>query len=113
MNSLSSVSDAITPLEKQKVMRAVVLYKAEDEKLMAIADEDERLRAAIHVERDIPIPVPGTGEVLVKVMAGALNFNTLWALIFSVPSSLVTSWLRITRIFTVTEVPGTVSTIIS
>ncbi|GAB1253520.1 crotonyl-CoA carboxylase/reductase [Desulfovibrio falkowii] len=80
MNSLSSVSDAITPLEKQKVMRAVVLYKAEDEKLMAIADEDERLRAAIHVERDIPIPVPGTGEVLVKVMAGALNFNTLWAL---------------------------------
>ena len=66
--------------EIPQTMRAVVLYRDEDKDLLEISDESKRLDAAIHVEKNIPVPVPGYGEVLVKVMAGALNFNTLWAL---------------------------------
>lgn len=80
MSSLQAETQSVYRHEAPATMRAVVLYKAEDEKLMSIADEDERLRAAIHVEHDVPVPKPGLGEVLVKVMAGAMNYNTLWAL---------------------------------
>ena len=73
-------ADVVSSLEVPQTMRAVVIYKADDEKLLAISDEQERLRAAYHVEKNIPTPLPGHGEVLVKVMAGGTNFNTLWAL---------------------------------
>lgn len=64
-----------------ETMRAVVIYKADDARLLEIEDDRERLRSAFHIVRDIPTPRPADDEVLVRVMAGGANFNTVWSLI--------------------------------
>ncbi|WP_298034420.1 crotonyl-CoA carboxylase/reductase [uncultured Desulfovibrio sp.] len=80
MYYMTHKENAVASYTIPKTMRAVVIYKAEDEKILRISDDSERLRTAFHIEKNIPTPQPGSEEVLVKVMASGTNFNTIWSL---------------------------------
>ena len=61
-------------------MKAVVLHKEDDIQFTKTTDDEVPLEQAFHLRDNVPVPQPGDDEVLVKVMASALNYNTLWAL---------------------------------
>ncbi|MEV7414863.1 crotonyl-CoA carboxylase/reductase [Streptomyces sp. NPDC089919] len=62
--------------------RAAVLHKSETGMFEGVAPADRDPGAAIHIQ-DVPTPEPGPGEVLVAVMASAVNYNTVWSALFS------------------------------
>lgn len=80
----SLLSDAETDVQDilrrplPATMRALVLLR-EDEQRMRSAPADKRHGFATLHYRDVPVPQPGVGEVLVAVMAASLNYNTLWS----------------------------------
>ncbi|EFL19671.1 crotonyl-CoA carboxylase/reductase [Streptomyces sp. C] len=60
-------------------MKAVTVHKDQTGMFDGVADKD--VRKSMHVE-DVPIPELAPDEVLVAVMAGAINFNTVWSATF-------------------------------
>ncbi|GGS20381.1 crotonyl-CoA reductase [Streptomyces aureoverticillatus] len=60
-------------------MRAVTIHKDQTEMFTGVADKD--VRKSLHVD-EVPLPDLAPDEVLVAVMAGAINFNTVWSATF-------------------------------
>ncbi|MFK8909218.1 crotonyl-CoA carboxylase/reductase [Streptomyces sp. YS-3] len=65
------------PLPEQ--MKAAVIHKADTAMFTGIEDKD--VRKSIHVDQ-VPLPELAPDEVMVAVMAGAINFNTVWSATF-------------------------------
>lgn len=61
--------------------RGIVVCADETAMFDGIAHADKDPRKALHL-REVPTPDPGPGEVLVAVMASAINYNTVWTSIF-------------------------------
>lgn len=55
--------------------------RREDEHLFAAGDTDRDVRRSLHVG-DVPLPPIAPDEVLVAVMASAVNYNTVWSAMF-------------------------------
>lgn len=62
-------------------MPAVTLHRDEQEMFAGQAFRDKDPRRSLHFE-EVPLPEPEHGEVLVAVMASAVNFNNVWSAIF-------------------------------
>ncbi|MHC3468741.1 crotonyl-CoA carboxylase/reductase [Streptomyces sp. 7R007] len=62
--------------------RAAVLHKAEAGMFEGVPLRERRPADSLHIE-EVPTPEPGPGEVLVAVMASAVNYNTVWSALFS------------------------------
>ncbi|RST08905.1 crotonyl-CoA carboxylase/reductase [Streptomyces sp. WAC07149] len=60
-------------------MKAVTVHKDQTGMFDGVADKD--VRKSMHVE-DVPMPELAPDEVLVAVMAAAINFNTVWSATF-------------------------------
>ncbi|RDI42791.1 crotonyl-CoA carboxylase/reductase [Nocardia mexicana] len=70
---------ANTPLPQH--YRAVTLHR-EDVGMFADQDSaDKDPRKSVHID-EVPVPELGPGEALVAVMAGAINYNTVWSALF-------------------------------
>jgi crotonyl-CoA reductase len=61
--------------------RAVTVHKDEVEMFAGLPTVEKDPRRSLHVE-DVALPELGPGEVLVAVMASAINYNTVWTSIF-------------------------------
>ncbi|WP_370422324.1 crotonyl-CoA carboxylase/reductase [Streptomyces sp. QH1-20] len=60
-------------------MRAVTIHKDQTDMFAGVEDKD--VRKSMHVD-EVPLPDLAPDEVLVAVMAGAINFNTVWSATF-------------------------------
>ncbi|MFF5705568.1 crotonyl-CoA carboxylase/reductase [Streptomyces sp. NPDC012794] len=60
-------------------MKAVTIHKDQTGMFDGVTDKD--VRKSMHVE-EVPLPELAPDEVLVAVMAGAINFNTVWSATF-------------------------------
>ncbi|MFV8132210.1 crotonyl-CoA carboxylase/reductase [Streptomyces syringium] len=60
-------------------MRAVTIHKDQTEMFAGMEDKD--VRKSMHVD-EVPLPDLAPDEVLVAVMAAAINFNTVWSATF-------------------------------
>ena len=76
-----AAADDFSHLKLPESMAAVVLHRDEQEMFSGKAFCEKDPRQALHYE-EVPVPVPGPGEVLVAVMASAVNFNNVWSSIF-------------------------------
>ncbi|ASO20720.1 crotonyl-CoA reductase [Actinoalloteichus hoggarensis] len=61
--------------------RGAVLLAEETTMFEGVATADKDPAKSLHV-MDVPTPEPGPGEALIAVMAGAINYNTVWSAIF-------------------------------
>ncbi|MFI6896656.1 crotonyl-CoA carboxylase/reductase [Streptomyces sp. NPDC050256] len=61
--------------------RAVTIRREEAGMFAGMADRDRDPRKSLRVE-EVPVPELGPGEALVAVMAGSVNYNTVWSSIF-------------------------------
>jgi crotonyl-CoA reductase len=61
--------------------RAVTVHKDEVDMFTGLDTREKDPRKSLHVE-DVAMPELGPGEVLVAVMASAINYNTVWTSIF-------------------------------
>lgn len=55
--------------------------RRQDEGIFADDDPDRDVRASLHVG-DVPLPPIAPDEVLIAVMASAINYNTVWSAMF-------------------------------
>lgn len=62
-------------------MQALVVEEQDTDIFQGQAFEDKDPRKSLRV-KEVPLPEPQVGEVLVAVMASALNYNTVWTAIF-------------------------------
>ncbi len=62
--------------------RAAVTRREEVESVLAVPAAERDPAASLHVE-EVPRPDPAPDEVLVAVMASAINYNTVWSASFS------------------------------
>ncbi|MFF8971230.1 crotonyl-CoA carboxylase/reductase [Streptomyces sp. NPDC014995] len=62
--------------------RAAVLHRADAAMFDGVPLRERRPADSLHVQR-VPTPEPGPGEVLVAVMASAVNYNTVWSALFA------------------------------
>jgi crotonyl-CoA reductase len=62
--------------------RAAVLHKADTAMFDGVPLSERRPSDSVHIQR-VPTPEPGPGEVLVAVMASAVNYNTVWSALFA------------------------------
>ncbi|TKT03726.1 crotonyl-CoA carboxylase/reductase [Streptomyces lasalocidi] len=76
--------------------RAAVLHKADAGLFDGVPLRERRPADSLHVE-EVPTPEPGPGEVLVAVMASAVNYNTVWSALFT-PVSTFASLERYGRL---------------
>ncbi|GGK78974.1 crotonyl-CoA carboxylase/reductase [Mangrovihabitans endophyticus] len=75
-------SAEIAALEVPESYRAAVLLAEEQTMFDGLAVADRNPAKSLHV-REVPTPEPGMNEVLVAVMASAVNYNTVWSALFS------------------------------
>jgi crotonyl-CoA reductase len=61
--------------------RGVTLHADEVAMFDGLAGRDKDPRRSLHLD-EVPAPEPAAGEVLVAVMAGGINYNTVWSSIF-------------------------------
>ncbi|WP_328980564.1 crotonyl-CoA carboxylase/reductase [Streptomyces canus] len=61
--------------------RAVTVHKDEVGMFAGMARADKDPRKSLHVD-EVPVPEVGPGEALVAVMAGSVNYNTVWSSVF-------------------------------
>jgi crotonyl-CoA reductase len=73
--------DAVGELPLPTSIKAAVVRKDEQEMFADMAHEDKDPRKSIHVD-EVALPPIGPNEVLVGVMASAINYNTVWTSIF-------------------------------
>ncbi len=71
----------IAALEIPEAVRAGFVRKDETDMFEGIESGDKDPRKSLHVE-EVPTPPLGPNEVLIAVMASAVNFNTVWTSIF-------------------------------
>ncbi|MBX7268167.1 crotonyl-CoA carboxylase/reductase [Micromonospora sp. Llam7] len=71
----------ITALPLPESYRGVVVLAEESMMFEGLAGADKDPSKSLHV-REVPTPEPGPGEVLLAVMASAINYNTVWSAIF-------------------------------
>ncbi len=73
--------DEIARLELPPTMRAATVHADEVDLFTDRAHNEKDPRQSIHID-EVPVPTPGPNEVLIAVMASAINFNTVWTSIF-------------------------------
>ncbi|MFE7563833.1 crotonyl-CoA carboxylase/reductase [Kitasatospora sp. NPDC057500] len=78
VESPDAVSEDFAALEIPESHRAAVLFRSERDMFEGIPAPDRDTRKSIH-HAEVPTPEPGVGEVLVAVMASAINYNTVWS----------------------------------
>ncbi|MEV8638666.1 crotonyl-CoA carboxylase/reductase [Streptosporangium sp. NPDC051023] len=61
--------------------RAATVHADEVDMFHGLTSEEKDPRRSLHIE-EVPTPSLGPGEVLVAVMAGSINYNTVWTSIF-------------------------------
>ncbi|MFC7331338.1 crotonyl-CoA carboxylase/reductase [Marinactinospora rubrisoli] len=61
--------------------RAVTVHADETDMFAGTPSEEKDPRASLHLD-EVPVPDLGPGEVIVAVMASAVNYNTVWSSIF-------------------------------
>ncbi|MFJ9648682.1 crotonyl-CoA carboxylase/reductase [Streptomyces sp. NPDC101206] len=61
--------------------RGAVVRKEDTGMFDGMDSADKDPRKSLHLQ-DVPVPLPSAGEALVAVMAGAINYNTVWSSIF-------------------------------
>ncbi len=64
-----------------ETMPALTLHKDEQDMFNGLAFHAKDPRRSLHFE-EVPLPQPDTGEVLVAIMASAVNFNNVWSSVF-------------------------------
>ncbi|WP_329562515.1 crotonyl-CoA carboxylase/reductase [Kitasatospora sp. NBC_01266] len=81
--ALSTDADAkdFAALAVPESYRAAVLLKEEADMFEGMASADKDPTKALHIQQ-VPTPAPEAGEVLIAVMASAVNYNTVWSSIF-------------------------------
>ncbi|MEO7804801.1 MAG: crotonyl-CoA carboxylase/reductase [Actinomycetota bacterium] len=92
--SIEQLRDAIVSGAYQQIgeialpetMRAAFIRKDEQTMFDGMDHDDKDPRKSIHVE-EVALPPMGPNEVLVAVMASAINYNTVWTSIFEPISS--------------------------
>ncbi|MCX4911787.1 crotonyl-CoA carboxylase/reductase [Streptomyces sp. NBC_00878] len=72
----------VAALPVPEAYRAAVLLAEEQEMFDGIPNADRMPTKSLHV-REVPTPEPGPDEVLVAVMASAVNYNTVWSALFA------------------------------
>jgi crotonyl-CoA reductase len=72
---------AVAGLPVPESYRAVVVRADEVGMFEGLPTRDKDPRKSLHVQQT-PTPEPGPGEVLIAVMASAINYNTVWTSIF-------------------------------
>ncbi|MGI8773643.1 MAG: crotonyl-CoA carboxylase/reductase [Actinomycetota bacterium] len=78
---MQGAGEDIAHIELPEHMRAAFVRKEDTEMFAGIDSEDKDPRKSLQVG-EVPIPPLGPNEVLVGVMASAINFNTVWTSIF-------------------------------
>jgi crotonyl-CoA reductase len=61
--------------------RALTVHKDEVGMFEGVPLRDRDPRDSLHVD-DVPVPEPAIGEALIAVMAGSVNYNTVWSALF-------------------------------
>lgn len=61
--------------------RAVTVHADEVGLFAGMATQDKDPRKSLHLD-EVPVPEVGPGEALVAVLAGSINYNTVWSAIF-------------------------------
>ncbi|MEU6275204.1 crotonyl-CoA carboxylase/reductase [Streptomyces populi] len=82
IESPDSVPADLAALGVPESFRAAVLRKEDVGMFEGVGLRDRRPADSLHLQ-DVPTPRPGPGEVLVAVMASAVNYNTVWSALFS------------------------------
>ena len=76
-----TASEDFGNLEIPESYRGVTVHKDEVDMFEGVATRDKDPRKSLHLD-DVPVPELAPGEVLVAVMASAINYNTVWTSIF-------------------------------
>ncbi|MEU5757318.1 crotonyl-CoA carboxylase/reductase [Streptomyces sp. NPDC047829] len=71
----------IAALPLPESFRAVTVRKEDTDMFRGMPSADKDPRKSLHVD-EVPLPEVGPGEALVAVMAGSVNYNTVWSSIF-------------------------------
>lgn len=74
-------AEDIAKLPLPSSMRAITTHRDDVEALKGVPADQRDPRKTLHVD-EVPLPEVGPGEALVAIMAGAVNYNTVWASIF-------------------------------
>ncbi|MCI3271289.1 crotonyl-CoA carboxylase/reductase [Streptomyces cylindrosporus] len=82
IESPDSVPADVAALGVPGSFRAAVLHKEDAGRFEGVPLRERRPADSLHIE-EVPTPEPGPGEVLVAVMASAVNYNTVWSALFS------------------------------
>src|SRR5690242_19615378 len=61
--------------------RALTVHKDEVGMFEGVPLRDRDPRSSLHVD-DVPVPELQIGEALIAVMAGSVNYNTVWSALF-------------------------------
>ncbi|MEO8324111.1 MAG: crotonyl-CoA carboxylase/reductase [Actinomycetota bacterium] len=77
----SAGGEELAAIELPETMRAAFTRKDEQGMFEGLESKDKDPSKSLHVDQ-VPIPPIGPNEVLVAVMASAINFNTVWTSIF-------------------------------
>jgi crotonyl-CoA reductase len=78
---LAEQLDTLGHLEVPESYRGITVHADETEMFAGIPTREKDPRKSLHLD-EVPTPEPGPGEVLVAVMASAINYNTVWTSIF-------------------------------
>ena len=82
VGTLGAESRAVAALPVPESYRAAVLLAEEQQMFDGIPVADREPAKSLHV-REVPTPEPEPDEVLVAVMASAINYNTVWSALFA------------------------------
>jgi len=78
---LAEQLDTLGHLDVPESYRGITVHADETEMFADIPTREKDPRKSLHLD-EVPTPEPGPGEVLVAVMASAINYNTVWTSIF-------------------------------
>src|SRR4030088_1203546 len=73
--------DEVGAIPLPEAYRAALVRKDEREMFAGIPSDEKDPRKSLHIE-EVPVPELAPDEAYVAVMAGAINFNTVWTAIF-------------------------------
>ena len=79
-------SEEYANLELPESYRAAFVRKEDVDMFEGVPSRDKDPRTSLHVD-DVALPELGPGEAIVAVMASAINYNTVWTLIFELVSN--------------------------
>ncbi|MBT3155283.1 crotonyl-CoA carboxylase/reductase [Streptomyces sp. CHD11] len=82
VESPDAVTEDFAALEIPESHKAAVLFRDERDIFDGIPLEDRDTTKSVHLA-EVPTPEPEVGEVLIAVMASAINYNTVWSALAS------------------------------